>query len=399
MPPSATSKRPLLGGDGGGEGAAFVAEEGGFEQLGGDSAGVDGDKRLVAARGVGVDGLGDQLFAGAAFALDEHGGAAGRDLRDEVEEPEHGFAFADDVLEGVALLEGALELDDLLLGLVVADGGADVGEQLFVVPGLLDEVCGAGADGVDHVADRAVGGDHDDRQIGDEALDARQEVDAAFAGQGEIEQQQVVGVAREQIEAGAAVGGHLDVEAFEVSRVSSESRMPASSSMMRMLLPRGAGACRLVRNRFADRGVRHALPFRVAAPRPAGLRSCGPLRWLLFQRRGSPGGSRAFADAAVDLDGCAVLLHDAVGDGEAEPGALVLAFFGVGLGGEEGIVDCAWFPAAMPAAVVFDAHLDAIPELPRDRCGSCPGRLSCRASLAFSMRLTRPAGACRGCRG
>ena len=102
-------------GDGGGERAALVAEERGFEQIGGDGAGVDGDEGLVAAGRVGVDGLGDELFAGAAFALDEDGGAAGRDLRDEVEEAEHGVAFADDVFEGVALLEGALEVDDFLL--------------------------------------------------------------------------------------------------------------------------------------------------------------------------------------------------------------------------------------------------------------------------------------------
>ena len=182
----------FLGGDGGGEGAFDVAEEGGFEELGGDGAGVDGDEGLVAARGVGVDGLGDELFAGAAFALDEDGGAAGRDLGDEVEEAEHGLAFADDVLEVVALLEGALELDDLFFGLVAGDGGADVGEELFVVPGLLDEVFGAGADGVDDVADGAVGGDHDDRQLGLHLDDAGQEVDAGLAGKGEVEQEEVV---------------------------------------------------------------------------------------------------------------------------------------------------------------------------------------------------------------
>ena len=37
--------------------------------------------------------------------------------------------------------------------------------------------------------------------------DAGQEVDAALAGQGEIEQQQIVLVAGEQVEAGGAVGG------------------------------------------------------------------------------------------------------------------------------------------------------------------------------------------------
>jgi hypothetical protein len=205
----------FLGGDGGGEGSALVAEEGGFEEFGGDGAGVDGDEGLVAARGVLVDGLGDELLAGAGLALDEDGGAAGGGLGDDVEEAEHAVALADDVFEGGALLEGFFEDDDLLLGGVLADGGADVGEEFFVVPGLLDEVGGSGADGVDDVVDRAVGGDHDDGQVGDEGLDAGQEIDAAFAGEGEVEEQEVVGVAGEEVEAGVAVGGEVDAEALE----------------------------------------------------------------------------------------------------------------------------------------------------------------------------------------
>ena len=186
----------FLGRDGGGEGALDVAEERGFEQVRRDGAGVDGDEGLVAARRVGVDGLGDELLAGAALALDQNGGAAGSDLRDEVEEAQHRLALADDVFEVVALLQGALELDDLFFGAVAGDGGANVGEQLLVVPRLLDEVFRAGADGVDYVADRAEGGDHDDRKVGLHLDDAGQQVDAALAGKREVEQQQIVLVAR-----------------------------------------------------------------------------------------------------------------------------------------------------------------------------------------------------------
>ncbi len=176
---------------------------------------LTGMNMRVAARGVGVDGLGDELLAGAGFALDEHGGAAGRNLRDGVEQAQHGLGLADDVFEVVALLERALELDDFGFGLVAGDGGADVGEQFLVVPGLLDEVFGARADGVDDVVDRAEGGDHDDGQVGVKLGDARQEVDAALAGESEVEQQKVVLGAREGFEAGGAVDGEGDVEAFE----------------------------------------------------------------------------------------------------------------------------------------------------------------------------------------
>ncbi len=111
-------------------------------------------------------------------------------------------------------MSDALELDDFGLGLVAGDGGADVGEELLVVPGLLDEVFGAGADRVDDVADGAEGGDHDDGQLGVHADDAGQEVDAALAGQGEVEQEQVEFCAGEDVEAAGAIGRQGDVESL-----------------------------------------------------------------------------------------------------------------------------------------------------------------------------------------
>ena len=162
-----------------------------------------------------MEGLGDQLLSGTAFALEEDCRAAGSDLRDEVEEAQHGFAFADDVLEVVALLEGALELDDLFFGAVTSDSSADVSEELFIVPGLLDEIFRTCADGVDDIADRAVGGDHDDGEIGLHLDDAGKQVDSTFAGEREIEQEKIVFVTREQLHASGAVSGYAYDEAFE----------------------------------------------------------------------------------------------------------------------------------------------------------------------------------------
>ena len=65
----------LLGGDGAGESAFHVAEKLRFEQVHGNGAGVDGDESFIGARGGGVDGFGDDFFAGAAFAGDQNGGA------------------------------------------------------------------------------------------------------------------------------------------------------------------------------------------------------------------------------------------------------------------------------------------------------------------------------------
>ncbi len=215
MPPLATSKRPFLAETAEVKAPLTWPKSVDSSSSDGTAPVLTGTNGLVAARRVGVNRLGDQLLAGAALALDQDGGAAGRDLGDEVEEPEHRLALADDVFEVVALLQGALELDDLFFGAMPRNGGANVGEQLLVVPGLLDEVLGAGADGVDDVAHGAVGGDHDDGKVGLHLDDARQQIDAALAGKSEIEQQQIVLVARQQLHAGGTVDGHADGEAFE----------------------------------------------------------------------------------------------------------------------------------------------------------------------------------------
>ena len=125
------------------------------------------------------------------------------------------LALAHDVGEVVALLEGALELQVLFFGAVARNGGADVGQQLFVVPRLLDEVFRAGADGLDHVVDGAVGGDHDDRRLRLALVDLRQQLKAALAGQRKIEQHQVEVLQFQNAQPLLAVGGHLYRVALE----------------------------------------------------------------------------------------------------------------------------------------------------------------------------------------
>ena len=104
-----------------------------------------------------------------------------------------GLAFADDVLEVIALLQRALELDHLFFRAAAADSRAHVGQQLLVIPGLLDEVGRAGLHGVDGVLHRAVGRDHDDRQLGIALANVLQNLDAITLGQSEVQQNQIVG--------------------------------------------------------------------------------------------------------------------------------------------------------------------------------------------------------------
>src|ERR1700761_7165292 len=170
-----------------------MSEKRGFQQIGGHGSSIDRDERLIAARRVGVQRFGDQFLAGAAFSLDKHRGAAGRDLRYQVEDAQHGLALADDVLKVIALLEGALELNVFFFGVKARDGRANIGEEFIVVPWLLDKVLCAGADGLDYVVDFTVGGDHDDRQVGMMLANEVQNLQSVFSRQCEIEQDKVIG--------------------------------------------------------------------------------------------------------------------------------------------------------------------------------------------------------------
>src|SRR5208282_3286028 len=93
------------------ESTFHVAEQLRFEEIDGNGAGVDRYESLVCSGGSGVDGLGDQFFSGTAFSADENRGTRGRNLSNEVQESQHFLAFAHNVREIEALLQGALELD------------------------------------------------------------------------------------------------------------------------------------------------------------------------------------------------------------------------------------------------------------------------------------------------
>ena len=101
---SSRKMRALVGGfeaagavvDGAGEGAADVAEQLAFEQAFAEGAAVDADERAVAALAEAVDGVGDQLLAGAGFAEQQHRRAGAGHLPRGAEHLGHGGAGADD---------------------------------------------------------------------------------------------------------------------------------------------------------------------------------------------------------------------------------------------------------------------------------------------------------------
>ena len=85
VPPSACRNLPILSCGGAGERAGDVAEQLAFQQRFRQGAAGDFDERLVAAAAAAMDRAGDQRFAGAAFAGDQHGGPGVGDAVDHVE--------------------------------------------------------------------------------------------------------------------------------------------------------------------------------------------------------------------------------------------------------------------------------------------------------------------------
>ena len=160
----------------------------------------------------------DYFFAGTAFALQQHGGAAVRDLCDEIKNLEHGLAFAHDVFEVVALLERALELDIFFFRAAPADGGPYVGQKFFVVPGFLHEIRRARLHGAHGIFHRAIGGDHDYRQARVVGTNLRKNLHAITAGQGQIEQHEIKGSVGHLRDAVFAADRRLDLEAFHLQQ-------------------------------------------------------------------------------------------------------------------------------------------------------------------------------------
>ena len=195
-----------------------MAKERGLEQISGHETGVDRHERLVFARRIEVNRLGDDFLARPAFALDEHRGAAGRNLRDQVENAQHRLAFTDDIVEAVALLEGAFELDILFFGTAAAHGFAHIRQELLVIPWLLDKVRSPGLHGVHGVLQRAVGSDHDDGERCVVIANGPQDLESILIRQSLIQQHQVEGLFAHARQALGGIGGRGNFVSFELEK-------------------------------------------------------------------------------------------------------------------------------------------------------------------------------------
>ncbi len=145
-----------------------------------------------------MDGSGHQLFAGAAFAGNEHVGRGVRDRVDDLVHLLHFLVGADHVFEPGQTLH-------LLFELTVFRRQEDVfphqplslqrfrhqTADSFRTDGLGEVVVGAFPHGLDRRVDAALPGDDDDFQRQVQLLDLAQKLDAGHAGHHQVDEKQV----------------------------------------------------------------------------------------------------------------------------------------------------------------------------------------------------------------
>ena len=178
-----------------------MAEKLGFHQRLGDGRAVDGYEGLLLARTFVVDGFGDEVLAGAAFALNQNGGGlAGRNLAHEVHELGHLGGDADHaVITGTAAHLTAQSLD-----LGAQGGGLERvfdGDVKFVeIDWLAYKVVGSELERGFDVVKLRIGGDHDDGAGVTILLELIKHLNAAEVGHAHVEQNEVRRLALRQFE-------------------------------------------------------------------------------------------------------------------------------------------------------------------------------------------------------
>ena len=187
-------EQAFLGARGAREGAAFVTEEFGLQQVLGHRAAIDGDERLVAARAGFVNGAGQQFLARAALAGQQHPRIGAGDhvgLRQLVF---HQLIARDDV--GAPILIDMREARHFERFLHVI-------EQVLLVHRLGEKAEGAALRRVHGIGNGAMRGENDDPQARPAALQLLEQADAVHLVHAQIRDHQV----RPETHAGGQRGG------------------------------------------------------------------------------------------------------------------------------------------------------------------------------------------------
>src|SRR5271168_1722563 len=148
-----------------GKGALFIAEKLGFHQGFGKGGTVDAGEGTAAPVAQVVDGVRDQLLAGAALPADAHGGVGGRYAPHQVEDGPHHVAGADQVAQGFLALELVAQDAVFTLDEQLFDGPLDDGAQHLGVHGIAEEIVDARLHGAHRGGFARIAAQHDHHGI------------------------------------------------------------------------------------------------------------------------------------------------------------------------------------------------------------------------------------------
>ncbi len=196
-------------GNGVGERAFLMSEEFALDEGLGDGGAVELDEGRAGARALAVERPGHKFLAGAAFALDQHGGVGAGDFADERAKLLHAGAVAQqlEALFLVALAEVLRNLHQLrvFFGLFEGDG------QVLGRNRLGEERERSVAHALDGHVHRSVVRDHHDQRAGGPGVDLFKQFDAVAIRQFHVDDHQVEVVLAEQFDGAGDVLGAGDI--------------------------------------------------------------------------------------------------------------------------------------------------------------------------------------------
>src|SRR5688572_23836217 len=206
-----------------GEGALLVAEELRLEERFGKRRTIEPDERPAAACRVRVNGLGDQLLAGAALTENQHRRIGGADTLDEPRDVFHGAARSHEApatMAGCELLAQSLELGEQTL---LFERTPDDDVELVEAEGLREVIVGAAPYRVERRIARALPGHDDDRCASIGFLNLVHGLEPADAGQVDIHQNQVELLVLEGVERLFGAALHADEVLLLLQRLLQEA--------------------------------------------------------------------------------------------------------------------------------------------------------------------------------
>ena len=135
-----------------------MPEQLGFKQFFGDRSTVNYDKRLVPARAVKVDRLGEKLLPRSGFAANQDGCIGRSSLRGVVENPHESAGMPQNVLESELAVDIAPQCANFLKQAASLHRAINQSPQLIRVKGFGEIVVRAGLHGLNSVGYATEGG-------------------------------------------------------------------------------------------------------------------------------------------------------------------------------------------------------------------------------------------------